>query len=255
MDTLGTISPKISDITESARRQEALERLRYLGETGGTGILFGESGTGKSHLLEQLAQQLRRQGVTTISINLSGMGGPELARQVAIRFGLGIPFHAQEFEIWSRLQEFGESARFAGHRIAFVLDHLERAKESIQSPLARLLDLFVDRCAWLIASRPNGCERWHQFLEDRNWLRVELKQLQPRESNQFLGRHFTSHAPHAQLTEDGATEAHKLAEGRIRRLRHLAELATLAVEAEGLTEINAELVRCLAQELTTTVHE
>ncbi|HWL09612.1 MAG TPA: ATP-binding protein [Planctomicrobium sp.] len=253
MDTLGTIVPKITGFTETAPRIEAFERLRYLGQNRGTGVLFGEAGTGKSFLLERLAQQLRRDGISVAQINLSGLGGPEIAHQVAIRLGLGVSFHAPEFEIWARIQEYSESGRLTGVRLAFLLDHFDRTRESALMPLARLMDLFVDQAAWVISSRPVG-DRWKTFLDERHWLQVELKELQPRESAQMLTRHIHESLPNVHFTPDGLAEAHELSGGEIRCLKQLAELAALTAEVDGFAEIDAETLRSLVSELALSHH-
>ncbi|SFJ18671.1 hypothetical protein [Planctomicrobium piriforme] len=249
MDTLGTISLQIAPCAETEHRTEALERLRYLAQSGKYGLLLGSEGTGKSWLFGQLARQLRREGVAVAQLNLSGMAGLELPYQVAGRLGLGVTTSASLLEVWSRLQEYAEAGRSMKRSLAFLVDHIDRADESALVPLGRLMELFNWNCGWLMASRSPCPSVWQSFFQGRSWLKVELKDLQPRETAQLLARDMSERAIAAQFTSEGVTAAHELTAGRIRRLRQLAELASVAVEAEGLKEIDADLLRSLAAEL------
>ncbi|HKD38008.1 MAG TPA: hypothetical protein VKB78_14445, partial [Pirellulales bacterium] len=63
----GGIDPKF--FYESPTHEEALARLRFLvEERQRLGMLMGESGTGKSMLLEVVARQLRRGGSQVANI-------------------------------------------------------------------------------------------------------------------------------------------------------------------------------------------
>jgi hypothetical protein len=249
MDTLGTITPQITPDAENEHRTEAMERLRYLGQSGRDGLLVGAAGTGKTRLFGQLASQLRREGIAVAQVNLTGVGGPEIAHQIACRLGLGLPLQTMEFETWARLQDYAESARATRRKMAFLVDHLDRARESVFLPISRLMDLFGDNCAWLLASRSLSGDRWQSFLSERSWLRVELRDLQPRESAQMLSKDGLVSPCPVRFTPEGMTAAHELTGGRMRSLNQLLELATLALEAEGLEEIDAELVHALAEEV------
>jgi len=252
MDTLGTISSKPANVTETALRLEAFERLRYLGESGKSGLLTGVPGTGKTELLNQLARRLRRDGISVVQVSLSGVGGPEIPLQFATRFGLGLSFHATEIEIWARLQEYAESSQALDRPLAFLVDHLDRAKESVAMPLHRVMELF-GRAAWIVSSRIPCLDRWQNLLRDRGAIRVDLKELQPREAAQIVSRELARHSPHLRMTPDGLAALQELSGGRIRQVKQLAELATLAAEAEGEIEVDEELVRGVLKEFAEIV--
>lgn len=250
MDTMGTISSEIpSSYADSQSRTEALERLRYLGRNGGKGILTGTNGTGKTWLLQQLVKQLRRDGVAVAYLNLNGVGGPELAHQFAARLGLGVSFQAAEFEVWARLQDYTEAARHIRRPIAFVIDHLDRAKESVFGPLSRLMDMFGERCSWLMSSREITGDRLTTFVSDRSWLRVELLPLLPMESARVLNKVSSQQPSAAMYTTDGVVAAHEFSAGRLRQLRQLAELASMAAEVEDVDAITGELVYSVTSEI------
>ncbi len=250
MDTLGTITARIADSDEETPNTEAFERLAYLGRTGGLGVLFGASGTGKSWLLSELAKQLRREAIAVAELNLTGMAGTELPGLIARRLGLGTTNGTPEFELWARLQEYAEAREGIRRPMAFLVDHLDQARESTATSLSRLLELFRRDCGWILSCRTPCQDRWTNLLQDRSWLRVEMQELQPRESAQILGRELAKSEHPIRMTPEAVATAHQLSAGKIRRLRLLAELSSIAAEAEQLTEIDEELLYKLAAELT-----
>jgi len=85
MDTLGTILPQPAGLAEAEHRTEALERLRYLVHSGTSGMVSGPSGAGKSWCLNELARQLRREGISIDQINLAAVTAEELPGIIASR--------------------------------------------------------------------------------------------------------------------------------------------------------------------------
>jgi hypothetical protein len=249
MDTLGTITPQFTPCEKTERRTEALERLRYLGQTGGCGLLSGPVGSGKSWLLSQLARQLQRNGIGVAQINLAGLAASELPFQVASRLGLGIPPQARLIELWSTLQDYAEALRGTPRQIAFLLDHVERAEDSAIAPLERLIDLFSHRSAWLLATRPDASAGWQQFAQHRSWLRIELLPLELRETAQLFSREVAQRDARLRLQPDTMTAVQEVTAGEIRRLHQLAEVTVLAAEAEDREEIDRELILSIAAEV------
>src|SRR5260370_40516061 len=74
---------------ESPTHEEALARLQFLvEERQRLGLLLGETGTGKSMLLEVFARNLRRNGSQVANISLAGADLREFLWLIAAELGL-----------------------------------------------------------------------------------------------------------------------------------------------------------------------
>jgi len=249
MDTLGTITPQPASPAEAEHRTEALERLRYLAHSGTCGLVSGPTGTGKSWCLSELARQLRREGVSAAQIDLAAVSPQELPWLVSLRLGSGLFTGTGPVECWMWLQDFADASRASRRRLTFLIDHLEHADESVIAPLNRIIHAFGGSCSWIFAAAETIAPGWKSFLNEYVWLRIELQNLARRESLQLLSRDMLQRGSAARFTPDGIEAAQQIAQGRIRKLQQLAELASLASEADGLTQIDADMVHALAGEL------
>jgi len=249
MDTLGTITPQLTGATETEHRTEAIERLRYLAQTGNCGLVTGPAATGKSWCLGELASQLRREAISVAQLNLTAVSAQELPWLIASRLGSGLTPGSDAMECWMWLQDYAEATRTSHRKLAFLIDHIERADERVIAPLSRIMDSFNGSCSWIFAGGDSLSATWRNFLQRYVWLKVELHPLADRESRQVLSRDLLDSGSRARFTPEGMAAAQRLAQGKIRRLHQIAELAALASETDSLTEIDAELVDELAAEL------
>lgn len=248
MDTLGTITPQTTDTTETAHRIEALERLRYLAHSGTCGLVSGVSGSGKSECLNELARRLRREGMSVAQINLTAVSAPELPWLMSSRLGAGLSIASSAIDCWMWLQEYAEASRSSRRQLAVLVDQIDRSEDAVIAPLRRMVDAFGSSCAWIFATGESLSPAWHTFLNEQVWLRVELQNLTRRESQQLLSRDLLQRGSSARFTPDGIEAVQELAQGHVRQLQHIAELAALASEADGITQFDADMVRSLTSE-------
>lgn len=249
MDTLGKIVPATSQITGTRPRTEVLERLRYLAHRDTCGVLSGGPGAGKSALLGKLAGQLRREGCSVIEINLNGVDGEELPHLLAARLGLGISLHLSQRSVWALLTEYASGRSLSRSRLVLILDHLDRADASVLAALDRAMQVFSHGCGWLVSARSNVPAMLKSFVRERAWLRVELKELTSEESAQVLARELAGGAAPVHMTPEAADFTVALARGRVDRLQQLAELASLAAQAEGIPVVGQEQLAAITEEL------
>ncbi|WP_437187063.1 AAA family ATPase [Planctomicrobium sp. SH668] len=249
MDTLGTITPRRQSSVDATYRSEAMERLRYLAQTGHCGLLSGSAGSGKSLALAELGESLRREGLTVLTVNLSGVSSSELPTLISTRLGAGLPHHTDSIELWSWLQEYAESTRRLSRRLVILVDHLDRAEESLVAPLSRLIENFGSSCSWIFAGVPEPTSAWTAFLGRHFWLRVELKPLATREVGRLLANTMAECESSPYLTQAGVDAAVEASNGSLRKMQQIADLAALTAEIEKIEKIDAELIRSLIEEL------
>lgn len=252
MDTLGSIIPHITAGAECEHRTEAIERLKYLAHTGHSGLLTGPHGTGKTRCLAELATQLRREGVSVAQVNLTAVSAEEVPWRISTRLGSGLLSGTRDLECWLWLQEYAEATAMTQRRLAFLLDHVDRADDAVIRPVNRMMDAFGSRCSWIFAGGSDLSPAWTAFLNEHVWLRVELKDLARREAMQLLTRDLLERGCTARFTPDGIDAAQEISQGRVGQLRRLAELAALAIEADGGSEIDRHLVEALSLEMSTS---
>jgi type II secretory pathway predicted ATPase ExeA len=232
----------------SGQQREALERLRYLAESAGRGLLLGEAGTGKSRLFRQLADELRRQGRPVIELNVSGLSAESLPRLVASRLGLGLPEGTDRDQVWEALQDHATGCRLTGTRHVVLIEDVDRSGEGFASRLDRLMVL-LEGTACLVSARPNLPKRqWEQLLE-RCHLRIELSNVPNRELTRLTNDLLARQAPSLQLDAEACQAMLELTDGRLDRIQTLSELACLAAEIDDRTRIDRDLVQNVAEEM------
>lgn len=230
-------------------RTEALERLRYLAETGANGVLTGAAGTGKSTLFRQLSRELIRTGLPVCQMSLAGVSGTDLPALVAGQLGLGLPLAVSPQVVWSQLHDFSGSCRQTGARQVLLLEDVDRGDETLIRPLDRLLELFVDCGSCLFSSRTDPSPMLERFLNERTWLRIELGRLSRPAATQVVREATREQLTGRQVEPSGMEELIALSGGRLQRLHRLSALAGLAAETEEQPRIDRGFVKSVAEEL------
>ena len=91
---------------QSPTHEEALARLHFLVEQRRRlGLLLGPEGSGKSLLLELLANDLRRHGPVVACVNLTGISGDEMLWSLLAQFGRNIDRCDQTPVLWRALSD------------------------------------------------------------------------------------------------------------------------------------------------------
>ncbi len=249
MDTLGTIRPSSKSNHVANQRTESLERLRYLASQKRYGILIGRRGTGKSDLFARLAGELHLEGFETCLINLAGVPAHELPQMIAAELGLGLESNEDKILTWATLQDYAHAVRQSNSHHVLMFDQLDRADESTAVTFERLLSLFDGAFACLFASRPKLGKPFRALIKNHCWMQVSLERLSSNDVSQMLAQEVYSRNQELHLTHDAHAAAQDATAGRVDKLKRLAELTAIAAEADGLHEINEDVIRSLKSEL------
>lgn len=249
----------------SGTHQATLLKLRYLIENGkGTGLLAGGTGIGKSYLIQVLSRQLAEPFGPFIHLVFPQMSASELLAWLAVELGATDEAGGREADrldrtirqIELRLRKFGEEGR---HPVIIVDEaHL-------------IEDLQVFQALRLLLNFPkqNGCRFSLIFVGQNELLNTvrRLGQLEERLAVKCLIRPLSSEETTSyvscRLEAAGATRPifapsamqplYELSGGIPRRVNRLCDLALLVGFADESTEISAEQVEAVAEELTAVV--
>ena len=249
MDTIGAIRPLLAGETAASRNVEALERLTYLVAKKETALLYSFCGSGLRPAVDELKRRLKAQGIHVAEVHLAGVSEGELPALFASELGLILSPKASLIEVWLALQSSAHSAHLTECRTTFILSGIELAHEAIGPGLDRILTMFDGVIPCLFAARQPVSGFMKSILSQHVWLRIDLDKLSERESIQEFTQHLLKLHSGLSLASDAMQVIHPLTQGDARKLRHLAELAALAAEADEQLEIDAATIRSLEDEL------
>jgi len=238
---------------ESSTHEEAIARLFYLVENRKRlGLLLGESGLGKSLLLEVFACQLKVADIPVAKLNLVGVSRDEVPQLLCEQLRVSLPPMASTGVAWRRLIEW-QAANVYQHRTTVVLfDDVDQAEADTLKTITRLLHTepaAAGRLTMVLAFRGSRLQMLPDFLWEPAELRIDLEPWTPQDTAGYLAE-VSRDANRAPIFDDEAVaRIHELADGVPRKIVRMADLALLAGAGAELASINADTVIGVAQEL------
>ncbi|HEV2973036.1 MAG TPA: AAA family ATPase [Pirellulales bacterium] len=239
---------------ESPTHEEALARLHFLvEERQRLGLLIGESGTGKSMLLEVFARHLRRGGSQVANVSLLGADLREFLWLIAAELGLNPDGRDDAFRLWRGVLDRLTENRYQHLETIILLDDAHDGSREVLEHVARLAE--ADRGAHsrltvVLALATGRAAALETRLLELAELRIDVE---PWEEPDTLGYLSWSLAQAGRKTSAFSEEAmirlHALSEGIPRRVNQLASLALVAGAARQTPLIDAETVESIHHEL------
>lgn len=231
----------------TAGTSEALARIDYLADSHRRlGALLGESGSGKTLLMQAAARQFRRQGRSIVSSSALACTTRELLWQIAAGLAASPDDSADVPRLWRQIADRLEQNRCQQVDTLLFVDDAGNAGPDVVTQLARLARLGPSPAArWTIvlAAEPKQVERWSPTICELVDLRIDLA---PWTEGDTVGFVQTSLVEAGRLEpvfdEFALARLHELSEGVPRRLVRLAEYAMLVAAAAGLNRIDRAVV-------------
>jgi general secretion pathway protein A len=245
----------------SATHQATLLKLRYLIENGkGTGLLTGNTGSGKSYLIQVLCRQLAEPFGPFVHLVFPQMSAPELLAWLAVELGATDESGGRDADrldrtirqIDGRLRQLGEKGR---HPVIIVDEaHLIEDVQVFQA--LRLLLNFPQqngcRFSLIFAGQNellNTVRRLGQ-LEERLAVKCLLRPLSSEETTSYVSCRLEAAGANRPIFAPEAMQPlYELSGGIPRRINRLCDMALLVGFADESEQISAEQVEAVAEEL------
>lgn len=249
----------------SETHQAALLKLRYLVEhRKGAGLLVGDTGAGKTYLLQVLAEQLSETHGPFVHLMFPQLPPSEFLAFLAVELGAdptvidrgGARLDITLREIENLLLTYGEQGR---HPVIMVDEaHLIDDPHVFQT--LRLLLNFQQQkpteFSLILAGHRELLVKVRRIapLDERLSVKCLLRALTEDETRSYLDTRLDVAGARKRVFEPGAVHAiFELSGGVPRRINRICDLALLVGFADDSASISAEQVEAVAEELTAIV--
>jgi general secretion pathway protein A len=248
----GRVDPKY--FFPSPTHEEAIARLHFLVENHRRlGLVLGAVGCGKSLILEVFAGQLRRGGRAVAKLDLLGLDAAEMLWRIAVDWGLNPPPSASPTSLWRMLDDRLMEHRFRQLDTVILLDDAAEAGRGVLPHVVRLAahDPSPDaRLTVILAAEKTNVGNLGNRLLEQSDLRIDLEPWTLEDVEGFLTSSLARAGGKKRIfTADAVAMLCDLSEGVPRRVVQLADLALLAGAGAELSQIDAEVVHSVHQEL------
>jgi len=239
---------------ESPTHEEALARLYFLVEQHRrVGLLMGSSGSGKSLLLELLAEGLYREGKAVAKVDLLGVEPAELLYLLTAGFGVNPDPTDSIARLWRTLTDRLAEYRFEQREAVVLLDDADQAGKGIPEQITRLAQHDASpesRLTIVLAGRHERMGRLGEGLLDLAELRIDVEPWKAPDTAGFLSTSLARAGRRSPIFDEPAvTRLHELSHGIPRRVSRLADLSLLAAAGKELEHIDADVVESAYREL------
>ena len=238
----------------SPAHEEALARLDFLVEQQyRLGLLLGAGGTGKSFLLHLLAERLRRGGQPVAAVGLVGVEPSELLWLLANGLGLNPERALPLSALWRLLSDRLTEYRYQHLQAVFLLDDADLAPPEVLTQVVRLVKCdprATSPLTVILAGQEGRTGRLGADLLELAELRIDLGAWEQGETEKYVAASLAQAGRTAPAFDPAAlARLHELSAGVPRRIAQLADLALVAGASQNLTQIDADTLDSVSQEL------
>jgi type II secretory pathway predicted ATPase ExeA len=243
---------------QAPTQDEALARLHFLVEEGRTlGLLLGESGSGKSLLLEVFARALGQVGRQRALVDLVALDPHEFLWLLAGQLGIEIGSTAPEFVLQRAVTDHIIANRYQQIATILLLDDADEAHADVLDQIVRLAQFDVSREARLaivLTARPQRVYDLGVRLLELADLRIDLEGWEADDTAAFVKRALAEAGRSTPIFSEAALgRLHELTGGTPRRVKQLADLALLAGAGQNLAQIEPNTLDSVFHELGVIV--
>jgi type II secretory pathway predicted ATPase ExeA len=257
-----SVTPDPKFLFRSDAHEEALAQLVYgINARRGFIVLTGEVGTGKTTLIRCLLDQLN--GSTKTALVYHTIVRPkDLLRYVCEKFGV-ITVKERDRELYDYirfLEQFLLTSYRNGYNVALIVDEAQNLTSEVLENV-RLLSNFENSehklLQIVLVGQPELGERLNEpelrQIKQRVALRQHLRPLNLAECRKYIAQRLSLAGGSVSLLgEDALTAIHGYSAGIPRLVNILCDNGLLAAYALRRDVVEAEVIRCVAEDLQLT---
>lgn len=252
-------SSEIKDHFKSKDFNEAMNRLEFLKNTKGFGLITGEPGVGKSFLLRSFINSLNPNLFKAIYIPISTLTVMDFYR--ALCNGLGINPAYKKVAMFNQIQE-AIYTYYHSKNITpvIVVDESQFLKNSVLDDLRLIFNFEMDSKDYAILILAGQTpfitqisRQPHEALRQRIAVNYYLKGLTKEETKEYVSSRLKASGCHDPIFTESAYELlYSSTNGCIRTLNSLTRMCLITGAAEKLQSIDNEVVFRAQRELNIT---
>lgn len=232
---------------------EAIARLMFLvDERRPLGILVGQTGTGKTTLLNLFATKIARRGILVHRDSLLGRQSYEMLWEMGNRLGARPTVGEPMLAIWNALEARLTELALDRGRVALILDDIDGAWGDAVNQINRLLTLterFPRLLTLVLASTPENLSRLGSRILDQAHLRIDMGPWSLDETVEFFRRAIAHSGRNTNPFDQASVERlHFLAQGMPGQIRRIADLALMVAANEKRALIDESMIEVLFEE-------
>ncbi|MDA1178266.1 MAG: AAA family ATPase [Planctomycetota bacterium] len=163
----------------NAVQDEALARVRYMAShRHRLGLLLGGSGSGKSMVLQILAQELTRQGHLAVTCSLLGRENIEFLSTLATGLGHFPDERDSCVSLWRAINDRLRENKYQQRTTVILLDDADEAEMDVLTSITRLAQtdaMLAATYTVIVSAHSARCQLLGPRLKDLCELRVELE--------------------------------------------------------------------------------
>jgi general secretion pathway protein A len=249
---------KAENFYPTAGNGEVLARIEFLVESRRRlAALLGDTGVGKSLLLQTAARKLSRHGRAVAVVDVAGASAREFLWSVAAGLAASPSTEFDNARLWRQIADRISENRLQQINTVLLVDDAGQAGPDVMGQVLRMLRLDNSPAArWTIVltAEPTQAARWSPALRELVDLRIDLPPWAVEDTVGYVQTALVDAGRFEPLFEEQAlARLHGLAEGVPRRVARLADGALLAGAAAGLSMIDEAVVESVDEELAWPV--
>lgn len=243
---------------QGTNHEEALARLHFLvDQPRRIGLLLGDSGVGKSLLLEVFAKEKRSSTRQVVTFSLLGITSTDFLWQLSVRLGRDLAPSDSMFQLWRSVSDQLTENRYQKTGTVLLLDDADEADKDVLLQVARVAQADSSPAARLtivLTAQSQRVGNLGRRLLELADLRIDLEPWSETDTMAYLrwavvkaGRTKATFSPEAMR------QIYQLSEGVPRRVKQLADMAMVAGAGSELEIVDVDVVESVFHELGVVV--
>ena len=248
---------KQNEILETEDLKSVKNKFYYATDLGGTALLTGDIGSGKSTALRFASDSLHPSEYRVIYITATSGPILELYQQIINEMCIGILGRSKALMIRVIKKEIMEIVDTKKMKVVLVIDEASLLRIEVLAELHTLTQFHRDSKHWMpmvLSGQSNLIDkmmyRSSEPLASRVVTRSHLEGLEREGMKQYIGHHLKLAGVNPGIFDDAAvTAVHQGSGGLLRKANHLARGALIAAAKQNMQIVNPEHVRLAATEI------